>query len=110
MSERRIGSIDEVFEVVSGDFTRGDEEGVEFECEFSKREFGPVVLPVFGKMGEMSGNVKSTVGCKSTKNGLGGKENDGGQLPRFSASQFRDSSDSGSNASETCWTNSDPSY
>lgn len=73
MSESRVGSIDEVFEVVSRDFTRGDEERVEFECEFSEREFGPVVLPVFGKMREMSGNVKSTVGCKSTKNGLEGR-------------------------------------
>lgn len=76
MSESRVGSIDEVFEVVSGDFTRGDEERVEFECEFSEREFGPVVLPVFGKMREMSGNVKSTVGCKSTKNGLEGRESE----------------------------------
>jgi len=74
MSESRVGSIDEVFEVVSRDFARGDEERVEFECEFSEREFGPVVLPVFGKMREMSGNVKSTVGCKSTKNGLEGRE------------------------------------
>lgn len=70
VTERRVGTIDQVFEVVTRDLSFGDEERVEFEREFGKREFGPFRVPVFGEMGKVGGNVETSVGGESSENGL----------------------------------------
>lgn len=70
VTEGGVGAFDELIEVLAGDLLAGDEERVELKGELGEREVLPVVLPVFGQSGEVGGDVESSVGSKSSEDGL----------------------------------------
>lgn len=70
VTESGVGALDELLEVLARNLLGGDEERVELKGQLGEGEVLPVVLPVFGQSGKMSGNVESSIGSESGQDGL----------------------------------------
>jgi len=88
VSEGGVGRVDDGFQVRGGDLGRRDEEREDVVREIGEGQSSPRGFPVGGEGRDGFGDVESSVGCKSSENSLGEREEgrEGtreGQLVRF---------------------------